>query len=138
MRRHPRIDPLAWASIAFVAAMLLHGADHIRQGTGSLTHEVFWGGVVLAVAGFSTVPLALRRNPRAPLYCAAVGLWAVLGVSASHLAPHWSAFSNPYPELSVDALSWAAMLTEVVAGGVLAAIGIRELRAGAPPHPAQA
>jgi hypothetical protein len=118
--------------------MLLHGADHIRQGTGSLTHEVFWGGAALAVVGFSTVPLAVRRHPRAPLYCAAVGLWTVLAVSASHLAPHWSAFSNPYPDLSVDALSWAAMLTEVVAGGVLAAIGIRQLRGNAPPNPAQA
>ena len=132
MRSGRRVDALTAASVAFALSILAHGADHIRQGTGSLTREVFWGGAVLALLNFTTVGLALRRHPRAALYCAAVGLWTAFAVSASHLAPHWSAFSNPYPDLSLDALSWVAMLSEVVAGLVLAGVAIAALHRGAP------
>jgi hypothetical protein len=128
----PRIDALTAASIAFALSILAHGADHIRQGTGSLTREVFWGGAALALVNFTTVGLTLRRHPRAPVYCAAVGLWTALAVSASHLAPHWSALSNPYRDLSLDALSWVAMLSEVVAGLVLAGVAVAAVRRGAP------
>ena len=134
----PRIDALTAASIAFGLSILVHGADHIRQGTGSLTREVFWGGAVLALVNFTTIGLALRRHPRAPLFCAAVGLWTAVAVSASHLAPHWSAFSNPYPDLSLDVLSWVAMLSEVIAGLVLAAVAIAAVRRNAPRALAQA
>jgi hypothetical protein len=71
--------------------------------------------------------LALREDRRAAPVCAAIGAGAVLGVSASHLAPHWSAFSDPYPELSPDLLSWIVMLTEIAAALVLAVAGAREL-----------
>jgi hypothetical protein len=127
-----RLDALSVASIVFALSILVHGADHVRQGTGSLTREVLWGGAVLALVNFTTVGLALRRHPRAPVYCAAVGVWTALGVSASHLAPHWSAFSDPYPALSLDALSWVAMLSEVVAALALAGIAMAALRRGTP------
>jgi hypothetical protein len=123
-----RRDPLAIANVAFVTAILLHGADHIRQGTGSLTPEVLWGGTVLAAVGFATVPLTLRRDPRAPLAAAVVGLWTAAAVSASHLAPHWSAFSDPYPDLHLDALSWAVMLMEIATAVVFGLLGLSELR----------
>src|SRR4051794_24405845 len=81
---------LVSASGAFVAANLLHSLDHVRQGTGRLTPEVFWGGSVLSVAALVTLVLALRGDPRAPLTAAVVGLWTAAGVAASHIAPHWS------------------------------------------------
>lgn len=124
---------LALGAVAFLAANLLHGLDHLRQGLGGLTPEVLAGGSVLTVAAVVTLVLVLRGSPRAPLAAAVVGLWSALGVAASHLAPHWSAFSDPYPDLDVDALSWVVMLAEIAAALTLGVLGLRELRARAMP-----
>src|SRR4051794_30972951 len=119
---------LVSASAAFVAANLLHTLDHLRQGTDRLTTEVFAGGSVLTVAALVALLLALRGDSRAPLTAAVVGFWTAAGVAASHIAPHWSAFSDPYPDLNVDALSWAVMLAEIAAALALGVVGLRELR----------
>jgi len=58
--------------------------------------------------------------------CSGVGVSGALGIGAAHLAPHWSALSNPYPEIGADALSWAVMLAEIAAACALAAVGMRE------------
>jgi hypothetical protein len=119
---------LVVANVALLVAMSLHATDHIVRGTDQLTAEVFWGGVFLAVIAVGTLPLTLRHHPRAPLAAAVVGLYIVVGVSAAHLAPHWSAFSDPYPDLSLGFWSWAAMLTEVVAALVFGVLGLEGLR----------
>jgi hypothetical protein len=115
------------AAVVFVVANLLHTADHLRQGTGRLTTEIFAGGSVLTVSAFVVLVLALRHDRHAALFAAVVGVSSALGIAASHLAPHWSAFSDPYPDLSVDALSWAVMLAEIGAAVVLGVVGIREV-----------
>jgi peptidoglycan biosynthesis protein MviN/MurJ (putative lipid II flippase) len=127
--------PLAIASIAFVAANLLHTLDHFRQGVGGLSTEILVGGTVLTLLAIVVMVMALRDHPRAPAFAAVVGLSGALGIGASHLAPHWSALSDPYPDISVDALSWAVMLLEIAAAAVLAIVALRGLRrtAGAQP-----
>jgi hypothetical protein len=127
-RSRVRLDALTLASIAFVVSNVLHGIDHERQGTARLTTEVVAGGTVLTILALATLGLTLRPHPRAPLFCAVVGLWTAVAVAASHLAPHWSAFSDPYPDLSLDALSWVVMLAEIAAALALGVIGVRELR----------
>jgi hypothetical protein len=117
---------LIWASGAFVAANVLHTLDHLRQGTERLTAEVFMGGTVISLLALVTLVLVVRDDPRAPLVAAVVGLWTAFGVAASHVAPHWSAFSDPYPDLSVDALSWTVMLAEVTAALALGVVGLRQ------------
>src|SRR6266480_1069967 len=124
---------LAVGAVAFVAANVLHTLDHLRQGLGGLTPEVLLGGSVLSVAAVVTLILVLRGSSRAPMAAAVVGLWSAFGVAASHLAPHWSAFSDPYPDLDVDVLSWAVMLAEIAAALALGLVGLRELRARAAP-----
>jgi hypothetical protein len=124
-----RLDRLGIANLAFVAAILLHGADHLRQGR-TLAPEVLWGGTALAIVAFATLPLTLARHPRAPQAAVAVGLWTAIAVSASHLAPHWSAFSDPYAAHSLDLWSWAAMLLEIAAALAFAAAGVAALSAG--------
>src|SRR4051794_4806913 len=124
---------LAVGSIAFLAANVLHTLDHLRQGIGDLTTEILAGGSLITAAALVTLDLALRDDPRAPLAAAVVGLWSALGVAASHIAPHWSAFSDPYPDLDVDALSWVVMLAEIAAALTLGVLGLRELRARAMP-----
>jgi hypothetical protein len=64
-----------------------------------------------------------------------LGLSAAAGIAASHLAPHWSALSDSYPQIHADAVSWIVVLVEITAALVLAAVGARELRrasSGAP------
>lgn len=125
-----RLDALLVANVVFLVAMALHGLDHELRGTGDLTTEVMVGGTVLGVMALATLPLTLMRHPRAPLVAAVVGFWTVLAVSASHLAPHWSAFSDPYPDKSLGFWSWAAMLGEVAAAFVFGLVGLRLLLGG--------
>ena len=125
--------PLRTAAIAFLAANLLHTLDHLRQGIGDLTTEILAGGAVITVGAVVTLYLILRDDPRAALTATVVGLWAAAGVSASHLAPHWSAFSDSYPEIGVDPLSWAAVLAEIGAALALGLLGLREVRRQAAP-----
>ncbi len=124
-----RLDGLALASIAFLVANVLHTIDHERTGTARLTTAVTAGGVAITVGALLTLWLALRRHPRAPLVAAAVGLGSAVGIAASHLAPHWSVFSDSYWDLSLDAFSWTVVLVEIGTGLVLAAVALRELGA---------
>jgi hypothetical protein len=118
---------LAVAATLFVAANILHTLDHLRQGLDGLTPEILTAGTLLSIAAVFALVLALRGDAPAPVVCAGVGLAGALGVAAAHLAPHWSAFSDPYPDLGLDALSWAVMLAEIAAGVVLAVAGAREV-----------
>ena len=127
-----RLDTLSLAAAAFVAANVLHTLDHLRQGTGDLATEVLAGGTVLSTLAVLTLVLALRHHPRAALWAAVVGTWSAMGVIASHIAPHWSAFSDSYFEIHADALSWVVMLAEVLAAAYLGLVGLRELRRPAP------
>ena len=116
--------PLLLTSGALILVNALHGTDHIRQGLGRLTAEVIVGGQGLLLLALIPFALALRRHRAAPLAAALVGAWTALAVSASHLAPHWSAFSDPYLDNDLDALSWALMLSVIATAAVLAALGI--------------
>lgn len=118
---------LATAAALFVAMNILHSLDHVRQGIDRLAVEVLAAGTLLSIVALLGLVLAVRRDPRAPVVCAGVGVAGALGVAASHLAPHWSALSDPYPGLGVDALSWAVMLAEIAAALVLAVAGVREV-----------
>jgi hypothetical protein len=123
--RRGRALPIA--NVVFLATMVVHAIDHIRQGIGRLAPEIVGGGTVLLVVAVATLPLTLSRHGRAPLAAAAVGLGTAVAVAASHLAPHWSAFSDPYPDLALDAWSWAAMLSEIAAALVFGVLGVAAL-----------
>jgi hypothetical protein len=118
------------ASAALLIAVGLHGVDHTLQdrGIGALTTEVLVGGVVNAATAVLVFVLALRAHPRAPLIAAGVGAYMALGVTAAHFAPHWSALSDPYADLDLGVLSWAAAAFEVACAAVLAAVGVAVLR----------
>jgi len=116
------------ANILFVAANLLHTADHQRQGTGGLSWEIFVGGSAITLAAIASLVLAYRRDERAAIFGAVLGLSAAAGIAASHLAPHWSAFSDSYPQIHADAISWVVVLLEIAGALLLAAVSVRELR----------
>ena len=116
------------ANILFVAANLLHTADHQRQGTAGLRWEILAGGSAITIAAIASLVLAWRKDERAPIFGAVLGLSAAAGIAASHLAPHWSAFSDSYPEIHADAVSWIVVLLEIMGALLLAAVAVRELR----------
>ena len=123
------------ANILFLAANLLHTADHQRQGLDGLTWEIVAGGSALTIAAIASLVLAYRRDERAPIFGAVLGLSAAVGIAASHLAPHWSALSDSYPQIHADAISWVVVLLEIGSALGLAAVAVRELRrasSGAP------
>jgi hypothetical protein len=132
------LDSLATASIVFLAANVLHTFDHFRQGTGDLSTEILVAGSLLTLSAVATLVLVLRRHPQAPLVAAVVGFSGAAGILASHVAPHWSALSDSYPEINADAISWVVMLIEFGAALALGLAALRELRHVAPRVPAEA
>jgi hypothetical protein len=118
---------LTTAAALFVGTNVVHSLDHARQGFDRLSTEIVVAGSLLTVGAVVALVLALRADRRAPVVCLAVGVSGMLGISASHLAPHWSALSDPYPDLSLDVLSWAVMLAELTTAAALAAVSAREL-----------
>ena len=44
-----------------------------------------------------------------------MGVSVALGFVAVHLAPHWSAVSDPYSAFDADALSWALVALPILA-----------------------
>ncbi|MDX6664747.1 MAG: hypothetical protein QOG68_953 [Solirubrobacteraceae bacterium] len=124
--------PLTTAALAFLAANLLHTADHFRQGVGSLTAEILVAGTGLTLSAAVVLVLVVRDHPRAPLFAVVAGFSGAAGILASHVAPHWSALSDPYPAIGADALSWIVMLIEVGTALALGAAGLRASGARAP------
>lgn len=124
-----RRDAVFLAGAAFLAANLLHGFDHQRTGTERLTDEVTAGGALITLAAIVTVWLAWRQPSRAPLVAAYVGFLSAALIAQAHFAPHWSALSDSYLDLSPDAFSWLAAATEVAAALALGSMGLHRLRA---------
>lgn len=124
-RTRIRDDWLAVAALAYLAANLLHGADHIRQELAGVNVPIAVGGAMLTAAGVAAVIIALRRDPRTPLVATVVGFSAAILVAASHIAPHWSVLSDSYlDDVDPDALSWAVVLLEIAAAFFLGAVGL--------------
>lgn len=106
----------AAAAVYFVGFMF-HNGDHLRRGFDVVTRHVFWGGIAVALATFFALALVVLRHPMASRAAVVVGFSAAIGVTAAHLLPDWSAFSDSLPDGSADAMSWAAVLAEI--GGAL-------------------
>lgn len=118
------------AHLAFIAAMVLHTLDHIRQGTGRLSVGVLAGGSFLGLIAVAPLWLTIKRHPKAPVVAPVVGFYTAVAVTAAHILPNWGVFSDPYPSLSLDAYSWSVMLAEVAMGVIFGAVGLLEMRRG--------
>ncbi len=123
---------LVTANAVYLAVLLLHTEDHALRQHRPLPAELTYVGLSGLVAGVLALALAIRRHPAGPLLCVVVGLSAVAGFAAIHLAPHWGVLSDPYADHDLDAVSWASMLAVMLAGATLAAAGLRERRIGGP------
>jgi hypothetical protein len=118
-----------WAAIGLLAAVLLHDLDHIRQGR-SVEALVIGLGVIGDVAAITMVALTIRGSGWAPIGAVVVGFATFLGFIAVHVVPDWGALADGYPDLPVDALSWAMVAVPMVAALWLSFLGLSRLRAG--------
>ena len=124
-----RLDALAVASIAFLAANLLHTLDHFRQGIARESGEILGGGTLLTVLAIALLFFTIPRDPRAPGLATVIGFVSAIAIAAAHLAPYWGVFSDPYSEAHVDAASWLIVFVEIGAALALGLAGLRDLRA---------
>lgn len=127
---------LTAAAGIFLAANLLHSADHVRRGWGrpllGETPEVLAGGLLITLGAVLALALAVRRGPWAPILATAVGFASAAGVAAAHLAPPWGVLSDSYLVLRPDLVAWVIVLVEIAAGLLLGAAGLAGLRLAAP------
>ena len=121
-------DPLLMASAGLVFLNAVHALDHLRQGLGRLSSEVLVGGQALLLLALVPLLLSSRRHRLAPLAAATVGLWTAIAVAGSHLAPHWSAFSDPYADNDLDLFSWGQMLVLIGSAAALGVLGMKAMR----------
>ena len=133
MNRMPREVPgrdwLTVTAIAFLAANLLHGLDHLRQHMAGVNAEVLIGGMLITATAVIVVVAVRRDHPRAPLLAVVVGFAAALLVAGAHLAPHWSVLSDSYvDDISPDIVSWLVVVLEIVTAFVMALVGLSRLR----------
>ena len=123
---------LRTTSLVFAAAVLVHGADHLRRGIDAVSTTVFAAGNAQLVAGAIAVALVLRRHPLAPAVAVGVGFVSAFGFAAAHLLPHWSAFSDAYVGVQrgpdVNAFSWFTALFEIAADLAFGFAGLAVLR----------
>jgi len=122
---------LRYATALYAAGLVVHTADHLRRGTGVLTWEVFWAGMLSTAMGVVTIVLVFARHHLAPLLAAAVGFPIAVGVGAVHLLPHWSALSDAFPGshgTGVTALSWTVVLLEIFGALAVGVAGLHLVR----------
>src|SRR3954468_5365001 len=121
-------DWLTIAAGAFLAANLLHGADHVRQHMAGLDTAVKIGGAFITLGAIYA--FRRRHDRNAPLIGALIGLTSAALVIQSHLVPHWSIFSDSYvDDIHPDVVSWVVVMFEVVMALFLGVVGLLEMRA---------
>jgi hypothetical protein len=129
--RHSEWFLLELAAAVYTIGLVSHTLDHIRRGTGLLTPEVFWAGMVSTVLGGVTVVLIFVRSRQAPRFAAVTGFPVAIGVAAVHFLPAWGALSDPFPggELrGVTMGSWIVVSIEIAGAAALGFAGILALR----------
>ena len=115
--------PLLIASITWAVLNVAHTLDHARQDR-AVPEELRTVGVLGYVSTAVLLVLVWRAHRLAPLYAAMYGVAIVVAFLLIHVGPDWSALSDPYPALDLDALSWVLMIAPALAGAALAAVAL--------------
>ena len=119
-------------AVVFLAAVLVHGADHLRRGLGVVTMLVVAVGTTQLVVGAFVVGLVFARHRMAPAAAAVTGFTSAIGFTLAHLLPEWSALSDPFvgPGVApgVTWFSWFTALFEIGADVAFGWAGVRAQR----------
>lgn len=121
------------ATVVFLAALLLHGADHMRRGMHAFSTPVTVAGSVHLVLALLTALLVFRRSWWAPVAAIIVGFASTIGFIMVHLLPDcFGPFSDSFihapPASRVTGFSWFAAIFEIVADIAVGIAGLRVLQ----------
>ena len=115
-----------------IGLLVAHDLDHLLGGGRTAGGELSAGAYVLIATGFAatfgSLFLSLRRDRRAPLAAAVVGLGWAGGFAWVHLigaGSFWGPFGVPYTEADVSAVTWVLGVLPMVAALALAVAGVR-------------
>jgi hypothetical protein len=119
---------VAKLSLLLLALLVLHVADHSVFHAGSAEGATSVVGLLGLASVAAVAGLALAGPRLAPAPAAIVGFGTALGIAVVHLAPSWSAVSDPYPGAGLNAISWTSMSAALVTGFALGLAALAELR----------
>jgi hypothetical protein len=119
---------LLTVNLALLALNVAHALDHaFNQGQG-LKAIGLVGGLGVA-ASLLAVILCLRGARIAALLTTVVGFTEAIGFSLIHLAPKWSAISDPYYEAAgVNGFSWVVLVLSVALAVYAGVVGLKAWR----------
>ncbi len=115
-------------NLLLVALLVVHTLDHLLRQEAPVPSATASAGLAGFVAAVFALGLALSGHRLAPGFTALVGLATAAGFVAIHVFPEWSVFSQPYADIEVDGISWAAMIVPALAAAVVGTIGLRAAR----------
>jgi hypothetical protein len=124
-----------WAAILYATGTLLHTLDHLRRGTDVISREVFWGGNISTPIAVLIIFLALAGYRHAPVLAVAFGFPHAIGIAVVHLLPDWGAFSDSLTTNAASAISFLAVMSEILGAALFGAAGLYVLlgeRTGTP------
>ena len=109
---------LLLANLVLAVLLVGHIGDHVlrQPADEQLGLLASLPGLLGTLGVFVSLALVARGHRRAREVAGIVGLLTAAGFVAVHLAPHWSMFSDPYPDRRLDAGSWIEMLAGLTAG----------------------
>jgi len=126
-------------ALIFAAAVLVHGADHVRRGLDASPTAVMVAGSIGTVVVLIAVVLVFRRIRWAPYAAMVAGFAsAVLFIYAhvlpthAHVLPGFWTLSDSFvsePHTHVNWFSWVTAVLEIITGIVFGVAGARALRA---------
>ena len=117
---------LARLAAVLLGLLVVHVLDHTFRQDRTTPSELGVVGTLGLVAVIVVLVAALMRRREAPVLAVLIGGGTAIGFVVVHLLPRWGPLSDPYPELHLDALSWASMLASLSAGAALAVAGARQ------------
>jgi hypothetical protein len=121
------VKGLRVTAILYGLAIAAHTADHLRRGIDAITPEVFWSGIAATLLAALAIGFALAANRYAAPLAAFVGFTHAIGITAVHVLPRWSAFSDPFPGNDVAPISWVVVSLEIAASLAFGIAGMRAL-----------
>lgn len=119
---------LVGANLMLVSLLIIHTLDHALRQSATVPTP----GAILGLSGqvfaLLVLGLSVAGSRWAALGTAVAGFGTTVGFAAVHLLPDWGPFSQPYGDIPVDALSWAAMIVPLLGAALAGIVGVQALR----------
>lgn len=117
------------ATLVYLAAFVLHNADHARRGVDATPEPVVWAGTAVAMLTAVLATLVFTSHGLSSRFAAFAGAAIAIGVSITHLTPTSTVLTDPLTLSGISPMSWIAVLGEITTAAVLATVGWKTMQA---------